>query len=290
MLKLGDAVARWQPTAGPAADPVVLLEAAWEEIVGADVARNSRPARIAGGTLTVTTRSGAWSNQLSFLSEHVLAAVSARLPAAAVTRLQFRVGRLPRERAPLQQVRRQARSPVGLRTRPEAASAAQALDRFRRDVEELARERRAKGWMPCAGCGALISPGAATRCQACTAVRDERIAQATSRLLFEAPWLGFGGTAALVEGLQKEEYDRIRALLLSHWWEILTRARTAGRLSPDGRERLVASSYVLLHTKIPPEEIAPATVRSVLGDELNELLYGDASCEGGAGKNQKRRT
>ena len=44
-------------------------------------------------------------------------------------------------------------------------------------------------------------------------------------------------------------------------------------LSRDGRERLVASSYVLLRSKLPPEEIMPATVRNVLGDELHELLY-----------------
>jgi hypothetical protein len=31
----------------------------------------------------------------------------------------------------------------------------------------------------------------------------------------------------------------------------------------------------LLRSKLPPERIAPATVRSLLGDELHALLYGD---------------
>ncbi len=57
------------------------------------------------------------------------------------------------------------------------------------------------------------------------------------------------------------------------------RARAAKRLSRDGRERLVASSYVVLQSKLPPEAIMPATVRSVFGDELHELLYGDARGE-----------
>ena len=44
----------------------------------------------------------------------------------------------------------------------------------------------------------------------------------------------------------------------------------------DGRERLVASSYVLLQSKLAPEAIMPATVRNILGDELHDLLYGES--------------
>lgn len=108
--------------------------------------------------------------------------------------------------------------------------------------------------------------------------------------MFEAPWLGYSGTAALIDGLQEWEYERIRTQLLAHWWQMLTRARAEKRLSRDGRERIVASSYVLLRSKIPPDQIVPATVRSILGDELHELLYGEPPREGGAVKNQKRRT
>lgn len=108
--------------------------------------------------------------------------------------------------------------------------------------------------------------------------------------MLEAPWLGYSGTACLVDGLQVGEYERIRSQLLAHWWETLARARAAKQLSRDGRERLVASSYVLLRSKLPPEEIMPATVRSILGEELHELLYGEPPDEGGAIKNQKRRT
>ncbi|MGC1379900.1 MAG: DUF721 domain-containing protein, partial [Candidatus Baltobacteraceae bacterium] len=79
MLKLSKALAGWKPAEKVAArEPLALLEACWPEIAGADVARNSHPTRIADGTLYVTTRSSAWSHQLSFLSEHVLRAVAAR--------------------------------------------------------------------------------------------------------------------------------------------------------------------------------------------------------------------
>ncbi|MGB6519314.1 MAG: DUF721 domain-containing protein, partial [Candidatus Cybelea sp.] len=113
MLKLSEAIAGWKPEKTPR-DPVVLLEAGWAEIVGSKVAANSHPSGIAQGTLTIVTRSSAWSHQLSFLGEHVLQAVQARLPSAGVARLRFRVGRLAERTGPIRGVRRGA----GLRAIP----------------------------------------------------------------------------------------------------------------------------------------------------------------------------
>ncbi len=95
MLKLSKVIAGWRPaqTDGRQA-PIALLEAGWQEIVGDEVAQHSQPARIADGTLTITTRSSAWSHQLSFLAEHLLRAVAARLPGAGIEHLRFRVGRV----------------------------------------------------------------------------------------------------------------------------------------------------------------------------------------------------
>jgi hypothetical protein len=289
MLKLGSVLAQWKPADGAARDPLVLLEAAWPEIVGVEVARNSRPANINAGTLVVTTRSSAWSHQLSFLADHVLRAVAARLPRAGVERLRFRVGRIA-ERAGSPQRVRAGTTRGAVRERPEAASAGEALDRFRRDVEERQSVRRRAGWNECTGCGALAVAGSRGLCAACAAARAQERAAATARVLFDAPWLGFNGTSALVDGLGEEEYEYIRTGLLKHWWGSLVKARAAKRLSRDGRERLVASSYVLLQSKLPPEEIRPATVRSILGDELHDLLYGEPPVEGGAVKDRKRRT
>jgi hypothetical protein len=92
--------------------------------------------------------------------------------------------------------------------------------------------------------------------------------------LFEAPWLGYQGVAAQVEGLARDEYERIRKQLLARWWDTLVRAGRAGRLSRDGRERLIAGSYVVLKSGVSPEKIVPATVRNLLGDAIHELIYG----------------
>jgi hypothetical protein len=289
VLKISQALAGWKAGEKIAArSPVLLLEGVWDEIVGSEVAQNSHPAKIADGALTIITRSGAWSQQLSFLAEHILRAVAARMPEAGVDRVRFRVGRLleRRGRVPMRRRTQSLRRQV---ERAEPASPAEALARFRRDVEQDHRARRSAGWNECRGCGALVVRASNALCGACAAARDEALAAATARLLFEAPWLGYAGTALLVDGLQQEEYRRIRIRLLAHWWQVLARARVSKRLSRDGRERLVASSYVLLHSKLPPEEIMPETVRSILGDELHDILYGKPENEGRAVEHRKRR-
>jgi Dna[CI] antecedent, DciA len=278
MLKLSKILAGWSPAeAANAHDPVALLEAGWREIVGDDVARNSRPVRIAEGTLTITTRSSAWSHQLSFLAEHVLRAVKARVPGTNVAQLRFRVGRLSEQTPRRISPRPLARSPRPARPRGEAASPAEALARFREEVEGRRQLRRKQGWNECESCAALVAPGAPELCAACRSTRTQALAAATARLLYEAPWLGFAGTAALVDGLKEADYERVRSRMLAHWWGMLARARATRRIARDGRERLVASSYVLLQSKLPPEAIMPATVRSILGEELHDLLYGEAS-------------
>jgi Dna[CI] antecedent, DciA len=273
MRKLSDALSGWAPGDAPVpAEPLLLLQAAWPDIVGAQVAKNSHPARIAAGTLLITTRSSVWSHQLSLLTEHVLQAVSARLPSAEVKQLRFRVGSVParRDEPP---GRRRAVRVRGSLERPPSGSSDEALARFRKEVEQSQRAKRSEGWKACIGCGVLVAPDAADLCPTCSAARVKERGEAVARLLLEAPWLGYAGTAALVSGLREVEYEGVRDQLLSRWWEVLVRVRAAKQLSRDGRERLVASSYVLLKSKIPPEEIKPATVRSILGDELHDLIY-----------------
>ena len=271
-----EALGDWTPQnqVPPKADPLSLLAAGWREIVGDDVARNTHPARILDDTLWITTRSSAWSQQLSFLSEPILAAVHARLSQTSVTNLRFRVGKLPVRIARRPPVRpAEPMRPSASVAMPPANDAAEALSRFRDSVEQRRRADRRAGWKECQACGASIVTRDAL-CVTCRNARADRRAAAAARLMFEAPWLGYAGTAELVEGLTPADYDATRNRLLSRWWESLTRARAAKRLSRDGRERAIASSYVILKSKLPPETIDPATLRNVLGDELNDLLFG----------------
>ena len=112
------------------------------------------------------------------------------------------------------------------------------------------------------------------RCAPCAtgeaSVRSARV----QRLMFDAPWLGFRGTAEIVEGLTSREYETNRTALLARWWETLQRARRAGKIDPSGYERQVASSYLLLKTGWEPDRITPAIARNELTDEIHDLIYG----------------
>lgn len=274
MLKsLGEALAGWSPRDNGRADPLSSVAACWPEIVGREVARNSQPVKLAGDTLIVATRSSAWSEQLSFLAERILASLHERFGLKQLERLRFRTGRLTRNavarvtRGTTAAPRRQPR------TRAPASSLDDAVARFREDVDRTRRAKSGAGWKECSGCATLVAPDSGALCTACAAVAEQERERLVARLLFEVPWLGYAGVAALVGTLSRQEYEAIRARLLARWWEVLVRARRSKRLSSDRRERLIASSYVIVKSGLEPECIAPATVRDLLGDELCELIY-----------------
>lgn len=283
MQRLSRALQGWQPQAAHPDDPLFVLQAEWAQIVGEDVAANSRPAELARDALIVVTRSSAWSQQLSFLSERVLAAVQTRTGSQTIRSLRFRVGRLsasakagqPSSRARGRRVGAVRAVQTGQRGVEPASSMEAALERFRRDVAAAERAREAAGWKECARCGARTHRASGPFCAPCSNARaQERDAQ-VARLLYEAPWLGFAGIVPLVEGLTYREYESVRLSLLRRWKDLLERLRRSQRTRVTARERSIASSYVLLKSELAPDTIALAVVRNLLGDELYDIFYGN---------------
>jgi len=280
VLKLGQALGSWAPGSGEGAtDPLVLLGAAWAEIVGEEIARKSHPTKIEGDALVIKTAGSGWSHALSCESEKIIAAIRARLPKSGIEKLRFRIGTIVAPGS-LSSSRRVVEKAAAVQHgRAPAATADEALARLRGDVEDAQRAKRARGWKECASCTALIAPDSGPFCVTCEVARNDERERLVSRLLFEAPWLGYAGTSSLVEALSRDEYESIRRRLLARWWERLMRAHRNGKVSRDGSERLIASSYVLLKSELAPEKINPATVRNVLGDELHDLIYGTEHTE-----------
>jgi hypothetical protein len=266
-------MARWTPArSARIEDPVTAIATAWAEIVGADIARNSQPVRIERGTLLIVTTSGAWGQQLTFLADGVLAAVRERAPQTSVARLRFKVGKITavrRRTAPATTAMPKAAVPRA----SAAETAAEALAAFRRHVEGWERAKRAAGWKECGNCNALLRPSSAARCAACESALTLRRTERAARLLAEAPWLGYAGTAELVDELSRTEYEVLRARLLSDWRQSLERARATSAEHPAPGERGLASAYVLLATRLRPHEIDPAVMRGVLGDASYDRLY-----------------
>lgn len=265
----------WQPQAAHPDDPLSVLQKEWAEIVGDDVAAQTRPAEIVRDALVVVTRSSAWSQQLAFLSERVLRLVQQRA-GVQIEKLRFRVGRIRETAAvPGSRTRAPRRTKAPARVRDAAPTLEAAIERFRADVAAAQRAKAAAGWKECLRCGARTHTASGPFCVPCAnAHAQERDAQ-VARLLYEAPWLGYAGIAPLVNGLTTHEYETVRLRLLRSWKDSLDRIRRSTRPRVTMRDRSIASSYVLLKSQIDPDKIAPAVVRDLLGDELHEIFYGN---------------
>jgi len=273
--RLGDALGEWRPAGGAAhGDPLAAIRAAWPGIVGADVARSAQPASLAGNALVIVTASSAWSHQLAFLEPQIVHALRELPEARALERLRFRVGavRAPRGAAAASARRRGLRIAGGAASPampPQTAEA--ALARFRAAVERARAAHLAAGGAFCPACGAFTETERA--CVPCAdGARAARFG-AAERLLYEAPWLSADAVLALVPELSASEYDRCRRRLLRGWWDEMRlaqrRSAVRGAPAPDRRRlRRLASSYVLLETRIDPNllEMDGPIRRNALGE------------------------
>jgi hypothetical protein len=273
------AVATWKPGRGIAGEPLHEIAAGWAGIVGADVAAHCWPLELAGTTLVVATKSSAWSQQLSFLSATILGGVHELPHGRAIERLAFRAGALrpgvpARARTPAAGRPRRRTAPASA-PEPPAADLQGAFERLRDRMR--AAHSVAPAGSRCEGCGAAVEPvgeaGGARRCAPCVGRASVEAGLELERILYMAPWLTHAELREQLPALSGSEFEHARRRLLQRWWLVLERARRAGRVSSPGMEREVASSYVLLESRLPPDRISPAVVRNLLGDELDALLW-----------------
>ncbi len=75
----------------PAADGYAALEAAWPELVGADVAQHARLSGVRAGALLVVVDHPAWATQLRYLEDVIVGRARAVLGEDAVVSLRWRV-------------------------------------------------------------------------------------------------------------------------------------------------------------------------------------------------------
>jgi hypothetical protein len=87
----GRELARFEPAPG-----LLVLVAAWPRAVGAEIARNAWPARLArDGTLHVSTSSSTWAFELTQLESDVLGRLRRELGGDVPKKLRFAPGPLP---------------------------------------------------------------------------------------------------------------------------------------------------------------------------------------------------
>lgn len=122
---IGDAVSRELARFGPATGMARLVEA-WPAAVGAEIARNAWPARLArDGSLRVHTTDSVWAFELGSRAEEI----RARLGDLAPARLVFAAGPLPEPPAAVPEETRRA----GVEASPEHHRQAASLVRGIRD-------------------------------------------------------------------------------------------------------------------------------------------------------------
>ena len=271
---LRTAVESWTPGLGIAADPLHRIAAAWPALVGANVAAHSQPLELNGTTLLVATRSSAWSQQLQMLSPAILEAVTALPQGAEVRRLAFRSGglRRPSRRPAMPRIAAGVRAPFATSTAaelPPAADAAEALERLRRRFAT----RRAAAPAICSRCGGPLAEALANgRCAPCDGAAERERALHVERTIYLAPWLTHAEMREHLPDLSGAEFERARRRLLQRWWLTLERVKRLGSAA-SCEERQVASSYVLLQSRLPPDRITPAIARNLLGDEVANAIW-----------------
>jgi hypothetical protein len=266
LTKLGSALTDWRPSAGRPGDPLTMVRAAWADIVGDDVARAAQPVALTGSALVVITASSAWSHQLSFLEREIIRSVVA-LGVPQVERLRFRIGTIRSARGG--GGRRLVRAAASAPAAGKPQSAVEAVARFRTVIERRRNAHRAAGGAFCAACGAAIAAG--KRCRPCADGEEREQRERCERILFEAPWLDPEAVITQVGGLTAEAYDRIRRRLLRAWVDELRLARKRYAVKAEidrARIRKLASSYVLLETRIDPNrlEMDSPVRQNALGD------------------------
>jgi hypothetical protein len=269
LTRLGETIGSWVPRSG-GGDPITQIRAGWIGLVGANVAGAAQPVAIVDGNLVVITTSSAWSHQLAFLEPQIVRGIRALAPAAGIARLRFRVGTIRargrRGEAAAAPVRRAA-----VVAGPAPSTAQEALARFRASVERARRIHAARGGVFCSACAAPIPRDG--RCKPCRDWARAELEARCQRLLFDAPWLRPQDVLDTLPGLAAERYDVIRRRLLRNWWDEMALARKRAGLprpiAPDRvRLRKIASSYVLLETKLDPNrlEMDSPVRRNALGE------------------------
>ena len=162
---IGEAVGEELSRFGRPGDLADVVEA-WPDAVGAAIAENAWPARIArDGTLSVSTSSSVWAFELTKLEATIRERLATALGEKAPDRLRFAVGRLPAPRPDAKEVL-QSTPKVTEAERSRAAALTSGIEDeelrelvLRAAAASLARTRATPGSRP----PQAFSPGSADR-------------------------------------------------------------------------------------------------------------------------------
>lgn len=263
------------------------MAAVWEQAVGPDVSRRSRPHKFRNGVLTVLTASSAWSDELTLHAPAILASLRHSVPEVTLARLRFAVasGRtqlvFERTVAPTSPPQHRDAPPADRPASPEASlDITQVVAQLAATQSMLDAQRDAAGWTTCSACGKRFAPVASTGalCAPCADARRRRKQAALERVLTEAPWSSFAHVKEQLSDTTHEFFEKTRSSLLARWHtEMESASRRLRRGSLTAQDRVVAWSYAMLSSGMAQRDLGRAAVENMLGQQWAAALFGDST-------------
>ncbi|MEW6523567.1 MAG: DUF721 domain-containing protein [Bacillota bacterium] len=248
----------------------------WPSVVGKELAKRSRPSRVAGGVLFVEVVAPVWGQQLSLLKSTILARIRDEVGDGVIRDIRFGAGREPGDQAEDDPVVAGTRQP----NQDEREHAAQlssgvtdkelagAMERVVAQQLALQRTRVEQGWMPCSSCQIPGPQKPGSACPHCLAVQSRRRMEQLRLLLSQVPWCALDRAQKEIQGLTASEYQLVKETLASQWESAFTRS-----LGKDpGEACRSAHMLAMLKSGRRPGEMDQETLASSLGERAVRQL------------------
>ncbi len=183
-------------------DEMIILN--WRQIVGEEIAANTRPGKISRRVLTLAAKNAVWAHHLSTLKEEIIAKINTYAGEKAVSDLKFQAGYFRNDQNENKDEDelpamnwREVRLENSEKKAIETMTAPLADDLLRAKMKRLLSKeitfrkfRRRQEWQPCRKCG-VLRPAGDDLCVTCAAEIRAAGRDSIRKLLRDAPWLGY---------------------------------------------------------------------------------------------------
>lgn len=228
----------------------------WPDIVGQDIALQSRPTGAKNGILFVAVKAPAWGHHLSMLKEQLLIKIHDHLGQKLLTDIKFYAGKFsdyenfikdePDFGVKLRAVKLSEHQCMEVKKTVYAVNDSQLRYRLQRVMVKDQKRRSLllqEGWHECLTCSVLCPPEE-QYCTSCVLDHSRRRREEIRRLLADAPWVDYTETCSCI-GCTRTEYVHARhELMQSLLYKIDVN-------SPDTIE--LSTLAMLVYRKLPEE-------------------------------------
>ncbi|MDT8903362.1 DUF721 domain-containing protein [Anaeroselena agilis] len=239
----------------------------WRQIVGDEVAANTRPIKIGRGVLTLAAKNAVWAHHLSTLKEEIIVRINAFAGEKAVNDLKFQAGYLRIDQneengdegyaAPkLREIPLES----GETKKIEEITAPMADDLLRTKVKRLLvkefafrKFRRKQKWQPCTKCG-ILRPDGDDLCVSCATVARAAGRECVRKLLRDAPWLGYDECVRYI-ACRRSDFAAARDELADILFAVVGR---------DENDKVALPLLTMLYYRVGPQDLTEEMIATML--------------------------